>query len=125
LGGDGVEDGPDCGRGAVTPICSEHAALLLGVAKNLRNLTAQQVYADWLQERGNCGWLIVAEYPAKDWPRFVEGQTGWWQQRRGKCWEVWRLPWLQGQVRLNLWTKNAPQRLKLILKAYAEGEVEL
>lgn len=39
----------------MTPICSEHAALLRAVAKKPDDKDACRLYSDWLQERGNIG----------------------------------------------------------------------
>jgi uncharacterized protein (TIGR02996 family) len=108
----------------VTPIDSEHAALLKGIAKNLSDATARKVYADWLQERGNAGWLIVAHYPIEQWPVWIGTQP-----RAKHSWyggsftsEHWRLPWLEGEFHAEKRLSNPKSRAKTIILAYANGE---
>lgn len=55
----------------MTPIDAEHAALLRGVARNLKDATARKVYADWLQERGT-----PAEWSSPT-TRSSSGRCGW------------------------------------------------
>ena len=108
----------------MTPIDSEHAALLKGIAKNLNDATARKVYADWLQERGNPGWLIVANYPPVQWPVWVgdKKRPKWSEHRTG---ERWRLPWLEGEFRSKNRISQPASRIKTILLAYANGEVKV
>ena len=104
----------------MTPMCSEHAALLRGIAKNTNDKLAQKVYADWLQERGNPGWLIVLSFPIQEWA--VRQRPSW----------GYKIPWLEGEVYAEGmlsalgYTKrtNAFYRIKYILNAYADGRVE-
>ena len=108
----------------MTPIDSEHAALLKGIAKNLNNATARKVYADWLQERGNPGWIIVANYPLEQWPVWVGTSPRATGTRRGNASsEHWRLPWLEGEFHRDNRISNPKQRVKAILLAYANGEL--
>lgn len=108
----------------MTEIDPEHSLMLRAVAHNTSDLTAQRAYSDFLQERGNPGWMIVASYPISDWPVWVTGKTGWWTERVGQvCTEVWKLPWLPGAVRFDKWVKQPRSRIKQILIAYADGRV--
>lgn len=109
----------------MTPVCSEHAALLKAIAKNLQEYSAQDAYSDWLQEKGNCGWLIVKNYPPTQWPV-------WWgdSNRSRNYWsggirdaEYWSLPWLSGFFYHNKRIKQPSSRIKQILLAYADGAV--
>lgn len=111
------------------PICDSHAALLRKVAENLSAVESRRVYADWLQENGNCGWLIVARYPPEQWPVWVgnrkRAKNGWqaYTQKGEYKVEAWELPWLSGTF---THSKRIPQprsRVKQILLAYAEGSV--
>lgn len=107
----------------MTPIDAEHAALLRGVARNLKDATARKVYADWLQERGNAGWMVVAYYPVEQWPVWVGDRP-----RAKNPWSVdasehWRLPWLAGEFHRKERLPNPKSRVKTILLAYASGEV--
>ena len=106
----------------MTPIDSEHAALLRGIAKNLKNETARKVYSDWLQEKGDPGWLIVASYPPEDWPigfypndlsKSIKFQRG-----RGL---VWKLPWLEGHILYTQFIGNRKSLVKKLLLSYANG----
>ncbi len=110
----------------MTPICTEHAALLRGVAKNMKDRTARQVYADWLQERGNAGWIIVANYPVEQWAVWCGDQPrvkhAWITGYRN---ERWRLPWLEGEFRHDERLSNPRSRAKTILLAYANGKVKI
>ena len=109
----------------MTPIDSEHAALLKGIAKNLNNATARKVYADWLQERGNPGWIVVANYPIEEWPVWAgnkpRARNPWVSGFTG---EHWRLPWLAGEFHSNERISNPKSRVKTIVLAYANGEVK-
>lgn len=113
----------------VTPICSEHAALLRGIAAKTKDQTAQKVYADWLQEHGNPGWLIVTCYKAEEW--YIRCDDNGQPSRFGP--NV-KLPWLDGWMPPLRYTNNPQepyrrrvtnptQRLKLMLEAYASGNV--
>lgn len=110
----------------MTPIDSEHAALLKGIAKNLNNQTARKVYADWLQERGNPGWLVVAYYPIEQWPVWAgtkkRARNPWVIGFTG---EHWRLPWLEGEFRSMTRIPQPASRVKTILLAYANGELNV
>lgn len=108
----------------MTPIDAEHAALLRGIAANTNNKIAQRVYADWLQERGNPGWLIVTSYPIADWWTYYRVQGA-----SDRPWDVtlyFKLPWLESVVATPRMRRisNPKERMKFILTAYANGRVE-
>lgn len=104
----------------MSPICSEHAALLRAVAKNTNDHGARDAYTDWLQEHSNPGWLIVQSYLPQDWATFVNQGIAEWPDFT----EWWRLPWLLGSVEIP--PLNHPlQRVKAILTEYANGKVRL
>jgi len=108
----------------MTPIDSTHAGLLKGLAKNLTDVTARRVYSDYLQEQGNAGWYVVANYDPDVWPLWGGGETGWWVQRGiGECWEEWHFPWLEGVCHFDMWVQQRRNLIKRMLKAYAEGDV--
>lgn len=113
------------------PICTEHAALLRTVAKNIKDRTAIRAYSDFLQDQNCCGWLIVAAYDPEDWPVWMGGNTGWSAATAAtggygkKVSENWKLPWLSGSVRFDKWVQQGRHRIKYILEAYANGEVLL
>ena len=110
----------------MTSVDSEHAALLRGVAKNLNDATARKVYADWLQERGNAGWIVVANYPVEQWPVWAgqkpRAKNPWVSGFTG---EHWRLPWLAGEFSQRERLSNPKHRTKTILLAYANGTVKI
>jgi hypothetical protein len=59
------------------------------------------VYADWLQEWGNAGWMVVAHYPVEQWPVWVGDRP-----RAKNPWSVdasehGRPPWLAGEFHYN------------------------
>lgn len=109
----------------MTPICSEHAALLKRIAKNLNDRTARGVYADWLQERGEPAWYVVANYPATlwfqevQWPESRPLKTKWGTY---STFTGYQLPWLEGSVAIT--AVNYLSRTKRILTAYAEGKAK-
>lgn len=104
----------------MTPICTEHAALLRCIAKNTNDRTAQLVYADWLQEHDNPGWFVVRNYDIRDWLIWTHAGLTW--RQRNETPEGYRIPWLDGIVRV---TKNGSRRsyIKQALNAYADGKV--
>jgi uncharacterized protein (TIGR02996 family) len=108
----------------MTPIDGDHAALLRGIARNLNDATARKVYADWLQERGNAGWIVVAHYPPEQWPVWAgdkkRAKNPWVSGFTG---EHWRLPWLDGEFYHRERLPNPKNRTKTILLAYADGTV--
>lgn len=104
----------------MTPICTEHAALLRALARNTNDKVGQKAYADWLQERGNPGWIIVANYPIQDWfrqGRFEGGETGY------------KVLWLDGYIPYDQMPgdvrRHHLRRIKFILGCYANGKVTL
>ncbi len=105
----------------MTPICSEHAALLRGIAKNTNDRTAQLVYADWLQERGNPGWVIVRNYHIRDWLINTHDRLNW--KARTETQYGWRLPWLDGLVPVKF-NANGLSHVKQALTAYADGRID-
>ncbi len=116
---------------------STHSALLRGIAKNLKDQVAIGVYADYLQEIGSGGVLIVRHYPIKDWPVWLNPERASarrWKSKR--AWlgvekgysrkpyqNIWSLPWLEGRVVFETWHEQGSSRIKQILMAYAEGRV--
>lgn len=101
----------------MTEIDSEHRGLLLAIAKNTNDKPAQRAYADWLQERGNAGWLIVLNYKIQEWPVWEKGT-------KDDSWRsYWRLPWLTGRIPYQSISHHL-RRMKYILTEYAEGRVE-
>jgi len=113
----------------VTPICSEHAALLKRIADNVQDFTAQKVYSDWLQERDNAGWFVVSMYPIEDWsitipepPYFYASGGVYVNGVRATMCEV-RLPWLAGKVEV-LDVPRTKSLIAAVLKAYAEGKAK-
>lgn len=113
----------------MTAIDSTHAALLRGIARNTNDDTAKKVYADWLMEQGNPGWVIVLNYRIQDWPiactRAGETKKG---RTRYYSHDHWKLPWLDGVVPNprgpNAWSPvtDPRSRIKQILNLYADGE---
>lgn len=111
----------------MTPICSEHAALLRRIAKHPEDNTACKVYADWLQERGEIGWLIVAHYHPYSWPvRYdSKGLLMVTTYNGGSShFDRWYgVPWLEGKVLIRPF-QNFKIATGWILKAYAEGKAK-
>lgn len=115
----------------MTPVDSEHAALLKGIAKNLNNVTARKVYADWLQERGNAGWIVVANYPVEQWAvwahekKRAKNPWGYGAAVKPFTGEHWQLPWLEGAFYQTERISNPKQRTKTVILAYANGTVKV
>lgn len=60
----------------MTPMCSEHAALLKCIVKKQKyDQTARLVYADWLEERDDPGYLIFRYYQPETWILMVDPET--------------------------------------------------
>lgn len=111
------------GDSEVTPICDEHAALLKAVAKNTSDIQTQEVYADWLQERGNAGWIIVVNWPCWEWMKYVDYDDTP-ESLKGYRAALWKIPWLDGVVKYSPknWTNNVRLKAKGVLTEYAEGK---
>ncbi len=112
----------------MTPICSDHAALLKRIARHPEDRHCRKVYADWLQERGDIGWLIVDSYHPYSWP--VEYHTvtrmQWDRKYNGGSSGTDRLfgvPWLEGKVLIPPY-QNFKIVTRWILEAYAEGKAK-
>ncbi len=103
----------------MTPICTEHAALLRALARNTNDKGAQRAYSDWLQERGNPGWLIVVSYPITQW--FVKICITEPDSEEYPYYG-YQLPWLAGWADYRS-IGNPRSRIKYILEAYANGKV--
>lgn len=111
----------------MTPICSEHAALLKRIAKYPEDNTGRKVYADWLQERGEIAWLIVANYHPFVWPvRYRStGEPFVTSTNSGAAYYggTFSLPWLEGKVRVKGY-QNFKVGFRWILEAFANGDLE-
>jgi uncharacterized protein (TIGR02996 family) len=106
----------------MTPIDSEHAALLKKVAANTNDQIAQKVYADWLMEHNNPGWVIVLNYRIQDWPIWCD-ENGVTSRGRVRSWNYryWKLPRLDGVV-VDPAVSDPRSRIKKILNLYANLE---
>jgi uncharacterized protein (TIGR02996 family) len=112
----------------------DERALLKAVAKNLNDRAATAAYSDWLQDQGNAGWVVVANYPVDQWAIMTGGAVpSWWARHlnrqegkaRGSGYPTtWRLPWLEGEVTLPEWKEQPRHRTKAILTEYAEGRAK-
>lgn len=111
--------------GTMTPIDNEHAVFLMALAKNTNDKTTQMVYADWLQEKGNAGWIVVANYPVHLWPVPVDeskGRSAWGKLNRRSPIMCWRIPFLGGSVFVDVGaTTDGRTIAKAVLRAYADG----
>ncbi len=121
----------------LTELTDKHRSFLRTIAKNLNNQPAILAYADFLQDDGNPGHLIVQSYAPVDWPQMFDR----WAEMYGKTvalgakkadwtkWWTWsyrhRLPWLPGWVDMGQCTGafNPRSRCKFILNEYADGRV--
>lgn len=100
----------------MTPICSEHAALLKRIARHPEDRHCRKVYADWLQERGDPAWYVVANYEVAEWVKYRP--VGYWRKSDG----VGQVPWL-GEP-LPVGGPSPKARAKRLLLAYAEGKAK-
>lgn len=107
-----------------------HAALIMGIAKNLKGETEVAVYSDYLQEIGSPGWLIVKSYPVWNWAvwsapySLSRDRTSYYGRRTPVKPEMWSLPWIGGKVTIDKFTTRQDYITRWILEAYAEGRVQ-
>lgn len=97
------------------------SGLLKAISVNLNAVDPVRAYADYLNENGNPGWLIVANYPPRQWAVSANGHESRWSLNRERR---WKLPWLDGVAVLPKANSNWRTRLKAILNLYAEGQVK-
>lgn len=111
----------------MTPICSEHAALLKRIAKYPEDHTGRKVYADWLQEREEICWVIVANYHPFVWPTEFgsNDQQLAYTTNKGASYHqtTFGLPWLEGKVKVKPY-QNFKVGFRWIMEAFANGEAK-
>jgi len=110
-----------------------HTVLLKALSANLNNEKARRAYADFLQEIGNPGWFVVANYPPVLWVVVAEKGGGSAYEPKDNSTRILAalshaervaLPWFGVSVRSPK-SSNMRGKVKAILGAYANMNPEV
>lgn len=110
-----------------------HTVLLKALSANLNDEKARRAYADFLQEIGNPGWFVVANYSPVRWVVVAEKGGGSAYEPKDNSTRLLAslsyadrvaLPWLGVSVRSPR-SNNMRGKVKTVLAAYASMNPEV